>query len=495
MRAVAMLVRTKKGAGGERYWVVTLGTVVVEQVPFLFFATAFAYMLSAGQAPIVAVVCFAALVAASLWHSVQVIRHGIEFRDDSIIVHGLGDGVVIFRDELRAVRCWYDANRGVRFEFVPAHELASGKRRSRRTTADLRFASLWSPKDIRRIAVLMQRWWQAEPPPQGSAPVVRQVIPMIWGSAREEALAHDRNWSVLYEVIDEGLASQPVHPVASAVQADSARRPANLDTPELASDRRADAEELGVDGTSSPRKRRNARLFAWTSRVPEIGDSAAWWSLIWVKVPIYTALFSVLCAGPIWLLQNGKHGYFSLGFFFLMIYLPTLLGIEWGWIHLKVSRRRAIAAGAMKYAPVTVDRVGVTVRSVPKPWSVTWDDLVICSSAERGFELSDRRGGSSGRIHVASLLSTRPFDGHVADDASMVQLLSALAAMAPERRNQVIDPRRTRAPYWRYAVDWPVLPDCDASSAAGVDATDTSTEIEVLVEALSASEGEGYRLG
>lgn len=469
---------------------VTVGTVVVEHLPLLFFVSAFAYMLRAGQAPIVALVCFAALVVASLWHSLQVIRHGIEFRDDSIIVHGLTSDTVIFRDELRVVRCWLDANQGVRFEFVPTHTLASGERRSTRTAVDLPFASMWSRNDIQRFAVLIQRWWQAEPPPPGSVPVERQVIPMIWGHSREEALAKDPNWSVLYEEIDEGLASHLSHPDVRAAHADDAQWTASSEQPEFDSDR-CDGADLGFDGTSSPRKRMNMRVFAWMSRVPEIGDSVAWWSLIWVKVPVYTALFSALCAGPIWLMQNGKHGYSSFASVFLLLYLPFLVVIEWVWIDSKISRRRAVAAGALKYAPVTIDHAGVTVALLSKPWRVAWDDLVICTSVERGFELSDRRGGSSGRIHVAPLLSTRPFDGHASDDAAMVQLLSALRDMGPEQRWRVIDPKRTQAPYWRYAVDWPVLPDSDESLSAGVDADRPSTGLESSVGAVPASGGEG----
>lgn len=96
-----------------------------------------------------------------------------------------------------------------------------------------------------------------------------------------------------------------------------------------------------------------------------------------------------------------------------------------------------------------------------------WDDLVVLSSGDgRGCELGGADSARSGRVHVSPFLSTRPLDGQLPDDESIAALLIELRDLGAEERERLIDPMRTQAPYWRYAVDWPVLPDNPVRSVA-----------------------------
>lgn len=143
-----------------------------------------------------------ALSLAYLCMLARVVQHGIEIGPDSLVVHSLISRTVIFREELRVADCWYDMNVGVRFEFLPAGSSQAGSDRSGLCTANLALGSSISPSDIRKLAVLIQRWWQASPAPADQDEVVRQVRVMTHFHTREEVVARDPKWSVLFDAID-----------------------------------------------------------------------------------------------------------------------------------------------------------------------------------------------------------------------------------------------------------------------------------------------------
>lgn len=213
----------------------------------------------------------------------------------------------------------------------------------------------------------------------------------------------------------------------------------------------------------------SSRYLSWVYHRPEVDDSKAWRKVFLCVVPVEAVVACAPLVGVVWLYlvaDGGSEGPLLVFAIFMSFATPAFAFLE---LRSKVIRRREIASGALKRVAVTVDSEGVTVGLLPVPWSVSWGDLVVLpEDGNTGFEVRDRGGGSSGRVHVSPFLSTRPFDGRPPDDRSMSALLLGLQGLGPAERDRVLDPTRTQAPYWRYAVDWPVLPGSrDCSGGVG----------------------------